>query len=201
MLTKLSSSMILIISNNLENSELLELYASNMILNHDIKKLLEERKVKFLNKLFNYFLFDTGKKLRFTIYRQYNNHYEKYRNILMDYIPELFNFIKINNVTRLDFSCNTGDLLYCVLHYSKEQINRFMDQLYQLIESNLSHTLTYCNLGGFEYHIDKDKLLETIENHPSIEIISIRSNGSRTDFNKPPTNLYKRNGTIEWSHF
>ena len=201
MLTKLNNSIILIISNNLKDSELLEISASNMILNQDIKKLLEERKMKFLNKLFNYFTFDIDKKPRFTIYKQYNNYYEKYRNLLMDYIPELFDFIKLNNITSLDFSCNTGGLLFCKLDYSKEQISRFMDQLYQLIESNLSHTLTYCNMGGFEYHIDKDKLLESIKMHPSIEVISIRSNGSRTNFNNPPHNLYKRNGTIEWSHF
>ena len=207
MLTKLNNSIILIISNNLKDSELLEISASNMILNQDIKKLLEERKMKYLNKLFNYFTFDIDKKPRFTIYKQYNNYYEKYRNLLMCYIPELFDFIKLNNITKLDFSCTTSyggypcDLLAHELKYSEEQIDKFINQLYQLIESKLSYSLTYCNMGGFENHIDKDKLMRTIENHPTIECISIRSNGATTNFNKPPTSLYKRNGTIEWSHF
>jgi hypothetical protein len=207
MLTKLNNSIILIISNNLKDSELLEISASNMILNHDIKKLLEERKAKYLNKIFNYFTFDIGKNPRFTIRHQYDKLYEKYRNTLMCYIPELFDYIKINNIISLDFSCTTSyggypcDLLAHELKYSEEQIDKIINQLYQLIESELSYSLTYCNMGGFENHIDKDKLIKSIENHPAIECISIRSNGARTNFKEAPISLYKRNGIIEWSHF
>jgi hypothetical protein len=217
MLTKLNNSIILEISNNLEDSELLEIAASNIILKNDIKKLLEERKAKYLNKLFNYFTFDGMITIRHqyyftfdkitTIPQQYDKLYEKYRNKLLYYIPELFDFIKTNNITKLDFSCTTSYgghpdcLLNNIMKFSEEQIIHFMDQLYQLIESNSSHTLTYCNLGGFENHIDKDKLIKSIELHPSIQVISIRSNGSCVYYKKPPTNLYKRNGIIEWSHF
>jgi hypothetical protein len=208
MLSKLNTSMILEISNNLTDYELLEVFSTNKMLKNDIENLFEQRKKLFLNNLFNYFTFDIHEKLRFSIRTQYDNYYEKYVKKLFTCIPELFTYIHNNNITKLDLSCVTSYGGYPRDIIEFVQINlvpKLLRQLYEFINSNLSHTLEYCNFGLFEHNINKNeftknKLTEIIASHPSIKYVSIRCEGATIN-TKTSSTLYNRNGILEWKFY
>jgi hypothetical protein len=137
------------------------------------------------------------------LYRRYSSNYEVNVRKLFLILPELFDFIENHNITNLDLSCVTSYGGYPEGPHTfidMNNITNIIEQLITLIKNNT--TLTYCNIGLFEYYIDRDKLVTNFLLHPKLECISIHANGATSYFNKPPTSLYRtKDNKFVWSHF
>ena len=211
--------MSIILSNNymihtinmfLNTNELVTMSIVNNITYQYTKQTLIDRKKKMIDDLIRYFYWMDDKKI--SLYRRYSTLqpnrevlkspgtiYELNFRKLFSVLPELFEFIVNHNITSLDLGCITSYGGYPV-NFTDSSSNLILDKLLLLIKNN--STLTYCNLGLFEYNIDRDALIEIVSSHPKLECISIRANGATTHFHRPPTSLYrKKDGSFVWSHF
>jgi hypothetical protein len=132
----------------------------------------------------------------------------KHRNkikFLLFHLPEVFSYIEEKKIDYLDLSLTTsyGGYSVDISHYihDKSQIATIASQLLTYLKWNT--TLTKCNLGLFETHLDRDILLYyTVYRHPKLDWVSLRANGASTRFSDPPHTIYlKPDRTGVWAHF
>lgn len=183
----------------LSSTELSEFAQVNRTIYTNTKTDLAKRKKQDAINIIKYFLtYDN----RITIYRQYDKNYELNVKKIFMFLPELFDFIHLNNIESLDLSSvrSLGCNPYTLISTNKNLFLNILNQLINLVKAN--STLTYCNIGFFEWIIDRDHLQLYMQNHPTITCISIRSIASRTNYNEAPNSLYwLPTGEFAWSHF
>ena len=183
----------------LSSTELAQLSQVNRTIHSDTKNDLVKRKKISIIK---YFLTDNN---RITIRTKYDENYERNVLKLFTIIPELFEYIQVNNILSLDLSCVTSyggypENPYKLISPNKDILLDVLEEIINLLKLNT--TLTYCNIGLLEWIIDRDHLQLSMQNHPTITCVSIRSNGASTNFNEPPNSLYRLStGEFIWSHF
>ena len=183
----------------LSTNELVEFAQVNRTIYTNTKKDLVKRKKQESVNIITYFLtYDN----RITIYRQYDKNYELNVKKIFMFLPELFDFIHLNKIESLDLSSVTSQKCnpYTLISTNKNLFLNILDQLINLLKENI--TLTYCNIGFFEWIIDRNHLQLSMHNHPTITCVSIRSIASRTNYTEAPNSLYKiSTGKFAWSHF
>ena len=183
----------------LSSTELSEFAQVNRTIYTNTKTDLAKRKKQDAVNIIKYFLtYDN----RITIYRQYDKNYELNVKKIFMFLPELFDFIHLNKIELLDLSSvrSRGCNPYTLISQNKNLFLNILDQLINLVKAN--STLTYCNIGFFEWIIDRDYLQLSMQNHPTITCVSIRSIASRTNYNEAPNSLYVLpTGEFAWSHF
>ena len=198
------------VNNFLTTNELVTVSCVNNTTYQYTKQTLIDRKKKMIDELIRYFYWIDNKRI--SLYRRYSTLqpnrevfkspatiYELNLRKLFSVLPELFEFIVNHNITSLDLGCITSYGGYPV-NFTDSSSNIILDKLLLLIKNN--STLTYCNLGLFEYNIDRNALIEIVSSHPKLECISIRANGATTHFNRPPTSLYRnKDNMFVWSYF
>jgi hypothetical protein len=190
----------------LGNSDLLHLSVVNQIVNQQATDWLHKRRQKFLQRLFEYFVFSNlyeGRNI--TIRKRYDHHYYSNVQHLFRYLPELFQYIQDNNITYLDLGCINSygghpESPYRMISPNYEELKEIGSQLLDLLSTNT--TIHNCNLGLFEHILSHDQVSSALKENSTIEYISMRSNGSRTNFLEEPHTLWRNaDGTCYWSHF
>jgi hypothetical protein len=101
-----------IIAPFLSSNELIEFSRSNRLFSEQIRPIIKERKAAFVNQILNYFYTDHNKSI--SIHTRFHHTYciidEPYRvhvRNLFKILPELFEFIQMRHITRLDLGCIT----------------------------------------------------------------------------------------------
>jgi hypothetical protein len=116
--------------------------------------------------------------------------YPQFVSILFENLPTVFEFIQENKVTCLDFSMETayGGYNDHIGHFYKgECIQTLLDEL------GSNTTLINLNLGLFGDLLDRDTLVEIMEDHLTLTYVILK---------EPPHFLYKaEDGSAVWSHF
>jgi len=194
------------LSSFLEPRDVFELCCINRSTHSQIKDHLHERKKDFSNKLIEYFYYNNMSK-KITIARRYDNEYYKNVRLLFQFLPELFQFIHDQQIVSIDLSCLNSygghpECPYKMLAITSEkEIKAVARHLLDLIAAN--QTLTACNIGLFEWVLDRDDVHSAVEYHPKMDYLSIRASCATTYFSKPPTTLYrsKKHNTFYWAHF
>jgi hypothetical protein len=183
------------VSHFLDTRSIVELSSTNKTIHTKLEKRVKSHK---LFKLFN--KFHNSETNRFSLYQGlYCQHEASEISNVFDNLKHLFDFISDNKITFLDLGMTTSyggynDFIYS--YYTGDCIK----ELLNCLRSNT--TLNYVNLGLFKGMLDRDELLEIMENHPTLSILSLNANGATTYFNQPPNSLYKKgNGSAVWSHF
>ena len=192
----------------LGNSDLVQLATVNQITRQQSKQQLQKRRDQFLNTLFSYFEYTSTyepHKKTFTIHKQYDNHYYSYVKLLFRCLPELFQYIQHHHITYLDLGCvnhygGYPDIFNRMISIVPHELQEIGFQILDLLKKNT--TLYSCNLGLFEHVLFRSDVSASIEGHPTIQSIWMRSSTSRTNFNKEPNTLWKNaDGTCYWAHF
>jgi len=198
-------------SSFLQPYEVLALGCTNKNNWSQVKKELYGRRQGVFDQLMYYWYYCNisyinGEK-HIVIHRRYDDHYYKNVRILFQFLPELFDFIEKKDVHVLDFSCLNSyggdpecpERMLDILERSA--ITKIGEEILTLLSKNT--TLSWCNLGLFEGVLERGRVEEMIQGHPTLDHISLRSHGSSTYYNEHPTTLYRNriNGTFYWSHF
>jgi hypothetical protein len=190
----------------LGNSDLLHLSVVNQIVNQQATDWLHKRRQAFLQRLFGYFVFANlyeGKNI--TIRTRYDKHYHSNVQHLFRYLPELFQYIQDNNIKYLDLGCINSygghpESPYRMISPNHIELKEMGSQLLCLLSTNT--TIHNCNLGLFESILSHAEVSDALEGNSTIEYISMRSNGSRTNFLEEPHTLWRSaDGTCYWAHF
>ena len=192
----------------LEDYDLLQLSTVNHIVQHQITDWLEKRRQSFLQRLFIYFE-STGSyepyKKSLTIRLRYDKNYYSNVKFLFQNIPELFQYIQHHHITYLDLGCINSyggypECPYRMISPVQDELQKIGTQLLNLLSTNT--TLHSCNLGLFESILSHNEVSSAIKEHPSLQYLSMRSNGARTDYREDPPTLWRHtNGTFYWTHF
>jgi len=112
-------------------------------------------------------------------------------------LPELFSYIEKRGTDYIDLGYHRH--IYEFIP-DKSELTKVTSQLLSCLKNN--KTLKKCNLGLFEWQINRDSILEIFQNHPNLEWLSLRTTTSKTRFTDPPHSIYrKQDGTAIWSHF
>jgi hypothetical protein len=185
----------------LETRDILELSCTNRTTRVQTTNDLYKRKCNTFEKLINYFYYkSTFNEKKITIYRHYDNDYYKNVRCFFQFLPEIFQFINDHRLISIDLSCPeySGKMLGVD---TEHEVQLVAEQFLQLLSTN--RTLASCNLGLFEWALDRERVRLAVEHHPMMDYVCIRSNCSRTDFNKLPNTLYrnKTDNTFYWAHF
>jgi hypothetical protein len=186
----------------LSSNELFQLSLGNKSLQSDTKSYLQIRKKIESDSIIKYFLTDNN---TITIRTKYDIDYEPNVRKIFHLLPELFNFIQLNDIKSLDLSCVTsyGGYPEDPFRLISRDKNILLDIYYQIVKLlKENQTLHYCNIGLIEWIVDKNYLKNQMQNHPSITCISIRSNGASQNFKEDPIRLYRKiTGEFIWRHF
>jgi len=163
------------ISNFLDSNDLITFSCENVHIYHTLQFKLEQEKKKTITEHIHYFY----KPEISTISLHYGaQEYLHLIPILFQNLSTVFEFIQEYKVTYLDLSMETSHGGYC--------IQTLLDEL----RSNT--TLINLNLGLFGDLLDRDILVEIMEDHPSLTYLTLNESHS----------LYKlADGTAVWSHF
>ena len=183
------------VSDFLDTRSIVELSSTNKTIHTKLEKRVKSHK---LFKMFS--KFHNSETKRFSLYQGlYCQHKASEISNIFDNLRYLFGFISDNKITFLDLGMTTSyggynDFIYS--YYTGDCIQELLDCL------RLNTTLDYINLGLFQGMLDRNELVEIMEKHPTLSILSLKSNHATTYFNQPPTSLYKKgNGSAVWSHF
>jgi hypothetical protein len=200
-----------IIAPFLSNNELLECSRSNRLFHDQLNPIMKERKMAFINKILQYFYTDENKSI--SIHTRFHHKYsvidEPYRvhvRNLFTILPELFEFIQMHHITRLDLGCVTSyggypESPYHLVNPTVGGVINISNQILSLLSQN--KTLTYCNFGLFQNIMQRKDIINAVEKHPVLDSLSMLSLGARTDFRSQPHMLWRDHtgGFFYWDHF
>jgi hypothetical protein len=199
------------ITDFLDNFDLAEFSRTNNKHYEIIKPKLIKRKKELANYLIKYFYYIDNFSIHtkydeVSIHTRNDKNYDNNMKKIFWFLPEIFDFIQNNNIDHLNLGCLTsyGGYPKCINQIiptiTPKEINMIVNQLLILLQKNT--TIKVCNIGVFQHYIDMDILKNMMNNNQSLDYVSIKANGSTTNFNKPPTTLYRKtNGEFIWSHF
>ena len=184
----------------LDTRSIVTFSTTSSAINEKLLKKVKAHKERRLEELFSYFHRDESFNLEHSIF---NSSRSKIKYILL-YLPELFIYIEKKRINYIDLGLSG----YCDGHPS--HISAYITDNYQLetVTSQLlsclknNKTLKKCNLGLFEWQLERDTILEVFQNHPTLEWLSLRTSTSKTRFTDPPHTIYRKSdGEAVWSHF
>ena len=187
------------VSDFLDTHSIVAFSSTNRSIRKKLLKRVNIHKQTRLNKIFSYFYKQESFKLSHSSWE----HGDKIKYVLL-YLPELFLYIQEKNLNYIDLGLtnNYGGYPQSLYKFIPEEsrIVNISSQLLNCLKTN--KTVTKCNLGLFERHLDRDTLLDTVQNRPNLDWLSLRSNGATTRFTDPPHTIYiKSDGKAVWSHF
>ena len=178
----------------------------NQAMHRRVDAELKKRKKKAVDPLIYYFYFSDYGKSSVTIRRRYDEHYYPYVRRLFRCLPELFRFLEINKIVRLDLGCVTDyggypESPYRMISSEHDELRAIAAEVLDLLSKNT--TLVDCNLGLFQNIMPRKSIIEAVEKHPTLDYLSMLSNGARTDFREPPHTLYRnrRDRSFYWDRF
>jgi hypothetical protein len=178
----------------------------NQAMHRCVKEELKKRKKAVVDPLIYYFYFDHYGKSSVTIRRRYDEHYYPYVRQLFRCLPELFRFLEINKIVRLDLGCVTDyggypESPYRMISSEHDELRAIAAEVLDLLSKNT--TLIDCNLGLFQNIMGRKSIIEAVEKHPTLDYLSMLSNGARTEFREPPHTLYRnrRDRSFYWDRF
>lgn len=200
-----------IIAPFLSSKELTEFSRSNRLLSEQLKPIIKEQKATFVNQLLEYFYTEQNHSI--SIHTRFHHRYlvidEPYRvyvRKLFTILPELFEFIQMHHVTKLDLGCITcyggyPESPYHMVAPSLHGVLTVSNQLLSLLSKN--KTIVVCNFGLFQNVMQRKDIINAVEKHPVLDHLSMLSMGARTDFLDHPHMLWrdKRYGFFYWDHF
>lgn len=170
---------------------LLELSVVNQQLHLETQPVLQKNKRLQSEQVISYFHFPihmisiSPQSMHF--------HFQKYMNRLFYFMPELFSYLHLHQITHLDFS-------YPFHHLAYPRRQQLINQIIDLIETN--QTLTYCNLSLFQDDINPHRLKQAVSKHPTLNIIEISLQYSYFVEGGIPGTLYRlQDGTFQWRFY
>ena len=200
-----------IIAPFLSNKELIECSCSNRLFSEQLHSIVKERKTTFVNQILQYFYTDGNQSIsihpRFhPRYLTIDEPYRVYVRKLFTILPELFEFIQMHQITKLDLGCVTSyggfpESPYHIVAPSLQGVLTVSNQLLSLLSKN--KTIVTCNFGLFQNVMQRKDIINAVEGHPVLDHLSMLSIGARTDFRDHPHTLWrdKRYGFFYWDHF
>ena len=179
----------------------------NQAMHRRVDEELKKRKKAVVDPLIYYFYYSNDEDKRsITIRKRYDENYYKYVRRLFRCLPELFRFIDVNKVTSLDLGCTTDyggypESPYTMISYDYNEIRAVAKEVLHLLSQN--KTLLTCNLGLFQDVIGRKTVIEAVEKHPTLDWLSMLSNGARMNMHGSVHNLYRnrRDRSFYWDNF
>jgi len=169
------------------DKDLITFCCENVHIYHTLKFEMEREKKKTIMEQLHYFY---QAETRTLALRYGGSEYSHIIPILFENLTTVFEFIQENKVTYLDFSMETS---YCGYNdhigyfYKGDCIEVLLDEL------GSNTTLINVNLELFGNLLDRDTLVDIMEDHPYLTYLTL---------SEPPHNLYKgEDGSAIWSHF
>jgi hypothetical protein len=192
-----------IIAPFLPYQELLEYSCSNRHFHKELNPIVKKRKKEEVNRLIQYFMLDDKKYI--TIRTRMDQAYKTNVLKLFRILPELFQFIEEHHVTSLELGCVSkyGGYPESPFQFVAPLLDTIVATSYQILDLlSQNTTLTYCNLGLFRNIMSRKDIVNAVEKHPVLDILSMLSNGARLDFRDPPYMLWRDHmGGFYWDHF
>ena len=180
----------------LDTRSIVTFASTNRSIKQKLEKQIKAHKERRLEELFFYFY--RGKSFHLE-----QNSRSKIKYVLL-YLPELFAYIEKIGTDYIDLGLTsyrdgyTSHISSYIPDRSQQDI--ITSQLISCLKKN--KTLKKCNLGVFEWYLDRDTIVEVFQNHPTLDWLTLRSCGSKTRFTDPPHTIYRKsNGVAIWSHF
>ena len=170
--------------------------STNRSIKQKLEKQIKAHKERRLEELFSYFYKGESFHLE-------QNSRSKIKYVLL-YLPELFAYIEKIGIDYIDLGLTSYRDGY-TSHISSYIPDRYQQEI--ITSQRLSclkkdKTLKNCNLGVFEWYLDRDTILDVFQNHPKLDWLTLRSCFARTQFTDPPHTIYRKsNGVAIWSHF
>ena len=166
---------------------------------------LKKRKKAVVDPLIYYFYYSDEQRY-ISIRKRHDAVYYEYVRRLFRCLPELFRFIEINNVTHLDLGCvmlgygGVPESPYRLISSDYYVLLAIAKEILDLLSKN--KTLLTCNLGFFQHIIGRKSIIEAVEKHPVLDMLSMLSSGARSDFGAAPYTLYRnrRDRSFYWDH-
>jgi len=168
---------------------------------------MHEQKAALVDQLLYYFYYcnnPEGKK-KITIRTRYDRDY--YLNVrnLFRVLPDIFHFIESRGLTHLDLGCTSSyggypESPYRMITDDHEKLREITTQLLSLLSRNT--TLLWCNLGLFQSMISRKQVIDAVEHHPTLDSLSMNSEGATIRFSNPPHHLWRnrRDRSFYWDH-
>jgi len=192
-----------IIAPFLSYQELLEYSCSNRHLQNQLNIVLRKSKKLEVDRLMQYFTLND--KRHISIHTRIDDQYVINVRKLFRILPELFQFIEENHITSLDLGCITSyggypESPYKFVSPLLDRIVATSKQLLTLLSQNT--TLTYCNFGLFHSIMQRHDIIDAVEKHPVLDLLSMLPNGARLDMREHPYSLWRnrRGGFFYWDH-
>jgi hypothetical protein len=178
----------------------------NQAMHRRVEEELKKRKKAAVDPLIYYFYFNDDDKRSVTIRKRYDKNYYKNVRMLFRCLPELFRFIELNKVTSLDLGCTSDyggypESPYTMISSDYDEICAVAKEVLHLLSQN--KTLLTCNLGLFQDIMRRKNIIEAVEKHPTLDWLSMLSNGARMNIHGPVHQLYRnrRDRSFYWDHF
>ena len=165
----------------MKNEDLGEFSRVNRRFHKETHVLLVKRKKKMAEDIMYYF--HRPPSGTFSIHQSYMNQYRWNLRKIVWFIPEIAEYIERMKIHSLDLSDPTTYWAYTppsleeFLSVDGEQVIQFMNQAVDLLYYNT--TLTYCNLGMFRKWIDRVRIKEVAEHHPTLYHLELSTYPSR----------------------
>ena len=173
--------------------------STNRSIKDKLVKKIKAHKQRRLEELFSYF----DRRESFHLEHNARNSRSKVKYVLL-YLPDFFAYIEKKGIDYIDLGL-TGYYDGYPSHISAYIPDRFQleiitSQLISCLKKN--KTLKKCNLGLFESCLNRDTILEVVQNHPKLDWLTLRACGAKTRFADPPHTIYRKSDEeAVWSHF
>jgi hypothetical protein len=183
----------------LDAREIVTFSSTSRSIREKLERQVNVHKQTRLEELFSYF----DRQVSFHLEHSTRNSRRKIKYVLL-YLPELFAYIEKKDIDYIDLGLTgyydgyPSDISAYIT--DKSQLQTVTSQLLSCIKNN--KTLKKCNLGLFEWQLERDTILEVFQRHPSLDWLTLRAMGSKTRFTDAPHTIYRKsNGEAVWSHF
>lgn len=180
----------------LDTRSIVSFASTNRSIREKLEKQIKAHKERRLEDLFSYFY-------RGESFHLEQNSRSKIKYVLL-YLPELFAYIENIGIDYIDLGLTgyydgyTGHISAYIPDKSQQEI--ITSQLLSCLKKD--KTLKKCNLGVFEWYLDRDTILDVFQNHPNLDWLTLRASRSTTRFADPPHTIYRKSdGEAIWSHF
>jgi hypothetical protein len=176
----------------LDAQNIITFSSTNSSIRDKLEKQIQAHKQRRLEEIFRCFHRLKSFHLDWTI----QDCSSKIKYVLL-YLPELFSYIEKTGDDYIDLGYYKDISLFIP---DKSELAKVTSQLLSCLKNNKK--LKKCNLGLFEWQLERDTILEVFQSHPNLEWLSLRTSTSKTRFTDPPHTIYRNSsGEAVWSHF
>jgi hypothetical protein len=159
----------------LDTQSIISFSSTNRLIRDKLKRQVKVHKQKRLEEIFRCFYRLGSFHLEWTL----EDSTSKIKYVLL-YLPELFAYTEKKGTDYIDLGFYKH--IYGFIP-DKSELAKVTSQLLICLKNN--KTLKKCNLGLFEWHIDRNSILEIFQNHPNLEWLSLRTSTSRIRYIDP----------------